>query len=960
MSVPLRALLVDDAASSSALLSEELRRGSFAPEIRRVTTREDFENSLEVGHWDVVISDVASSGLSAFDALAALKERDLDVPFLVVAETLDEDVAVRALKAGAQDCIPRASLLRLCPILERELREAQIRRERRQAQKALSESELRFRSLAESAPDAILIADASGTLLFANPAAERLFGFPVAALIGRPASALLPEYRPRNPQPAGGGEPAPTATRGRDAAGRDLALEIVSGELMREGRRLATVFARRPAPAASSTDTLSLRESEDVFRRAALQSVDLVHECDRATGRITWFGDVDRVLGCAPDEFPRTVDAWEKVIHPEDRGRVAASASRHFETGEPFFEEYRVQTWDGRTLHWHHAGTLLPGDGQRAARSIGTVTDISGRRQIEEALRVSERRYRALFERNLAGVYRSTIEGRLLDCNEAFARIFGYASREEVLRQVAWDFFVKPEDREAALAKLIERQSLTNYEICLKRKDGSLVWVLQNENLVEGSDGRLSVIEGTTIDISERKRAEEQVKHLAFHDPLTNLPNRLLFNDRLTLAVAQAHRHNQRLAVLFLDLDRFKVINDSLGHSVGDELLRQVAERIQEYVREGDTVARLGGDEFTLLVPGISAEEDAAKIARKICEAIHDPFWIDGRELFVTTSVGVSVYPFDGHDGETLVRNADSAMYRAKEQGRDNYQLYTPAMNAKAVERLSLESRLRQAVANDELELHFQPFIDLRTAEVLGAEALIRWRHPELGLIPPMRLHPHRRALRPDRADRRVGAAHRLRRGAEVAQEGLRAHDRLGQPLQPPVPADRPRQPGDQCARGDRARGRQARPRDHRVQRDAERRALDQHAPGPEEPGRAHLDGRLRDRLLVAELPEAFPHRPHQARPVLRARPAERQGRRRDRHGGHRDGPQPRARRHRGGRGDRGAARVPQGPRVRPAPGLPALAAAHLGRLRPVSGRQPGPRVAPGPVALRPRKLIPR
>ena len=628
MSVPVRALLVDDAASSSALLSEELRRGGFEPEIRRVTTREDFQNALELGTWDVVFSDIASASLSAFDALAALKEKDLDVPFLVVSETLGEETAILAMKAGAQNCIPRADLLRLCTILERELREAQIRRERRQAQKAFSESALRF------------------------------------------------------------------------------------------------------------------RESEDVFRRAALQSADLVHECDRASGRITWFGDIDRILGCGPDEFPRTVDAWEKVIHPEDRARVAANASRHFETGEPFFEEYRVQTWDGRTLHWHHSGTLLPTGGGRAARSIGTLTDITGRRQIEEALRVSERRYRALFERNLAGVYRSTIEGRLLDCNESFARIFGYASREEALRQAAWDFYVNPEDREAALAKLVERQSLTNYELCLRRKDGSLVWVLQNENLVEGPDGRLSVIEGTTIDISERKQAEEQVKHLAFHDPLTNLPNRLLFNDRLTLAVAQAHRHNQRLAVLFLDLDRFKVINDSLGHSIGDELLRQVAERIQEYVREGDTVARLGGDEFTLLVPGISAEEDAAKIARKICEAIHDPFWIDGRELFVTTSVGVSVYPSDGHDGETLVRNADSAMYRAKEQGRDNYQLYTPAMNAKAVERLSLESRLRQAVANDEFELHFQPFIDLRTAEVLGAEALIRWRHPELGLIPPVDFIP--------------------------------------------------------------------------------------------------------------------------------------------------------------------------------------------------------------------------
>jgi len=194
-----------------------------------------------------------------------------------------------------------------------------------------------------------------------------------------------------------------------------------------------------PVRALLVDDAASSRESEDVFRRAALQSADLVHECDRASGRITWFGDVDRILGCAPDEFPRTVAAWEKVIHPEDRARVAASASRHFETGEPFFEEYRVQTWDGRTLHWHHSGTLLPAGGGRAARSIGTLTDTTGRRQIEEALRVSERRYRALFERNLAGVYRSTIEGRLLDCNESFARIFGYASREEALRQAAWD-----------------------------------------------------------------------------------------------------------------------------------------------------------------------------------------------------------------------------------------------------------------------------------------------------------------------------------------------------------------------------------------------------------------------------------------------------------------------------------------------------------------------------------------
>jgi diguanylate cyclase (GGDEF)-like protein/PAS domain S-box-containing protein len=625
--------------------------------------------------------------------------------------------------------------MRLCPILERELREAQIRRERRIVQQALSESELRFRTLAEVAPDAILTADTAGTLLFANRSAERLFGVPVAAMIGQPVSSLIPDYRTPAARAKEDGTPVRLPATGRDASARELRLELSFGELVRDGKTLVTVFVRDLSERERVDE--ALKESEERFRRAALMSSDLIHECDRENNRIVWFGDVDRILGYPEGEFPRTFEAWERVIHPEDHARVMSAAARHWDTGEPFFAEYRVVRKDGGLLHWHHSGVLLRGSQGRPSRCIGTVTDISGRRQIEEALRISEKRYRTLFERNLAGVYRSTLDGRILDCNESFARIFGYASREEMLQQTAWDMYLKREDREAAVAKLLERQYLTNYEICLKRKDGSSVWVLESENLIEGPDGRLSVIEGTAIDITERKRAEEQVKHLAFHDPLTNLPNRLLFNDRLTLAVAQAHRHNQKLAVLFLDLDRFKVINDSLGHSVGDELLRQVAERIQEHVREGDTVARLGGDEFTLLVPGITVEEDAAKIARKICDAVHDPFWIDGRELFVTTSLGVSVYPSDGHDAETLVRNADSAMYRAKEQGRDNYQLYTPAMNAKAIERLSLESRLRQAVANDELELHFQPFIDIRTEEVLGAEALLRWRHPELGLIPP-------------------------------------------------------------------------------------------------------------------------------------------------------------------------------------------------------------------------------
>ena len=238
----------------------------------------------------------------------------------------------------------------------------------------------------------------------------------------------------------------------------------------------------------------------------------------------------------------------------------------------------------------------------------------------------------------------------------------------------------------------------------------------------------------------EREAAElasDEIEHLAYHDALTGLPNRPLFFDRLIVALAQAARAQSKAAVFFLDLDRFKDINDSLGHSLGDMLLKGVADRIRHCVREGDTLARFGGDEFTLLIPRLDHIEDVAKIAQKIIETLKIPLIIQDRELFVTTSIGISIYPTDGTDPETLVRNADSAMYRAKDSGRDNYQLYAPAMNARALERLALENMLRKAVASKELTIYYQPIVHTGTGAVSGLEALLRWNHPELGLLTP-------------------------------------------------------------------------------------------------------------------------------------------------------------------------------------------------------------------------------
>ena len=242
----------------------------------------------------------------------------------------------------------------------------------------------------------------------------------------------------------------------------------------------------------------------------------------------------------------------------------------------------------------------------------------------------------------------------------------------------------------------------------------------------------------------EKRRLDElrprtaRAEHRAYHDVLTGLPNRYLLQDRLQGALPRARRAGTRAAVLFLDLDRFKVVNDSLGHSTGDRLLGEVAQRLGRQVREGDTLARFGGDEFAILVEAIHHVEDMAKIAHKLREALREPFVLDGRELFVTASIGISVFPDDGLDAETLLKNSDIAMYRAKDQGRDGFQLYRTEMNARAEERLALESSLRRALSLDQFTVQYQPIVEVAGGRLLACEALLRWQHPERGLLLPV------------------------------------------------------------------------------------------------------------------------------------------------------------------------------------------------------------------------------
>jgi diguanylate cyclase (GGDEF)-like protein/PAS domain S-box-containing protein len=354
----------------------------------------------------------------------------------------------------------------------------------------------------------------------------------------------------------------------------------------------------------------------------------------------------------------------------------------------------------------------------------------------EETLAASERRYRLLFERNLAGLYRSTLDGRILECNSALARILGYPSREDLLELNMHELHIDPEDREVTLAALLQQRFLVNYEICLRRRDGSPVWVLVNESLLEDDAGP-AVLEGSLIDITERKKAEEQSHHQAYHDALTDLPNRILFHDRLSLAILHAHRRRQSLAVMFIDLDHFKNVNDTLGHTAGDEVLIAVAERLRSCLREEDTVARVGGDEFLVLLTGINRDSDVGAMARKLLKSLAEPFPLKKRELFLSASIGVGLYPNDGTDAETLVANVDTAMYRAKEAGRNNFQFFTPHMQEASQERAHLESGLRRALPSQEFTLHYQPILQMSSHRILGVEALVRWNHPERGLLGP-------------------------------------------------------------------------------------------------------------------------------------------------------------------------------------------------------------------------------
>jgi diguanylate cyclase (GGDEF)-like protein/PAS domain S-box-containing protein len=591
-----------------------------------------------------------------------------------------------------------------------------------------------LRASLDSTTDGILVLDREGRIVSFNRRFVRMWRIPPAVLHARDDSAALAHVIGQLKRPEEFLAKVREMHAQPDAESLDT-LEFKDGRVLERYSTPQRLDGEPVGRVWSFRDVTDRRRAEDFLRKAQRMTQAGSWMRDFETGQVVWSDELFTVFGLQPREPAPTFDEALAMVHPDDRSRVAGMVESSRAHGDPFDLEFRIRRPDGQVRVLHARGDFERNEAGDPVRLLGTAQDITERREAEKALRESEERYRLLFERNLAGVYRTAVDGRILDCNEAFARIFGYESRDELLAHNVSEVYFRPTDRESFLARLWEHKTLTNEEACLRRKDGGPVWILENVTLHEGEDGEAAVLEGTLIDITARKRAEEQIAFQAYHDPLTGLPNRALFNDRLSVALLQAHRTRQPLAVMFLDLDHFKRINDTLGHTVGDRLLQRAAERARALLREGDTVARIAGDEFTLLLPGIGRAADAAAIAHKVLSAIAQPFKIEGHELYVTTSVGIALYPSDGEDAETLVRGADSAMYRAKELGRNTYQLCTQEMMTTARERLALENRLRPALQRGEFLLHYQPLADLRTGSLVGVEALLRWRQPDGSLM---------------------------------------------------------------------------------------------------------------------------------------------------------------------------------------------------------------------------------
>ena len=478
---------------------------------------------------------------------------------------------------------------------------------------------------------------------------------------------------------------------------------------------------------------LELAGNEERLRLALDATRDGLWDWDVSRRKVFFSEGYARLLGLTPQTLGDTREDWASRLHPDDTERALHALNAEL-SDQPYENIYRLRHADGSYRWIHSRGRLQRDESGQPQRFIGIASDITQQRAIDDSLRQAA----AVFDATQEGVLVTDAEQNIVHVNPAFSRITGYSS-EEILGQ--HPSLLKSGRHDAAfyqsLWHALQNRGAWSGEVWNRRKSGEIYPQWQCIRVIHDEQGRVSHYVAVFSDITALKRSQRELDYLAHHDPLSNLPNRLLFTERVAHALERSTIEELRGAVLLIDLDHFKHINESLGHNVGDLLLKSVGERLLQGLPNGCTLARLGGDEFGLLSENCAEAAQAAELAQSLLHKLETPFRLDDHELYIGASIGISLFPEDANSVEQILRNADSALFKAKSSGREGYAFYEQELTDYARQRVELASSLRHALDNDELRVYYQPLHDLHDGSQVGMEALVRWQHPQRGLVAP-------------------------------------------------------------------------------------------------------------------------------------------------------------------------------------------------------------------------------